>query len=43
MFNFILRQNNEDIIKLKGLSSDGKIPKGLIMDGSVAVKDGKIK
>ena len=35
----VLRQENEDILKLKGLCSDNKLPKGLLMQGSGAIKD----
>jgi len=36
------RENHEEIIKIKNMSSDGKIPKGLLLEGGVAIKDGKI-
>jgi serine/threonine-protein phosphatase 2B catalytic subunit len=28
-----LREDNESIVKLKGMCSDGKIPKGLLTEG----------
>lgn len=34
-----LRLENEDILKLKGLSPDSKIPKGVLLEGSSAIKD----
>lgn len=34
-----LRKENEDILKLKGLCPDNKIPKGLLLEGSSAIKD----
>jgi len=32
-FNKSLRENNEDIVKIKGVSSDNKIPTGLLDKG----------
>lgn len=37
---FLDRQNNEEIVKIKNMSSDGKIPKGLLSEGTEAIKDG---
>lgn len=34
----VLRMENEDIIKLKGLCPDNKIPKGLVIEGANAIK-----
>ena len=34
-----LRQENEQIVQLKGLAPDNKIPKGLLLQGSDAIKD----
>ena len=35
----VLRQENENIVKLKGACPDSKIPKGLLTAGTEAVKD----
>jgi serine/threonine-protein phosphatase 2B catalytic subunit len=34
-----LRKENEDILKLKGLCPDKKLPKGVLLEGSTAIKD----
>lgn len=34
-----LRQENEDILKLKGLCPDSKIPRGVLLQGAAAIKD----
>ena len=34
----ILRQENENIIKLKGICPDNRLPRGLLLEGEVAVK-----
>lgn len=34
------RQNHEELIKIKLMSSDGKIPKGLLQKGGSAIKEG---
>ena len=34
-----LRQENEDILKLKGLCPDNKIPRGVLLQGATAIKD----
>ncbi len=34
-----LRENNEMLIEIKEMSSDGKIPRGLLIQGRSAVKD----
>ena len=34
-----LRKENEDILKLKGLCPDNKLPKGVLLEGSAAIKD----
>ena len=34
-----LRQDNEDILKLKGFCPDNKLPKGVLLEGSNAIKD----
>jgi hypothetical protein len=36
-----LRQESETIIKIKSMVPDGKIPKGLLLQGRPAIKDGK--
>ncbi len=35
----VLREENEDILKLKGLCPDNKLPKGVLLEGSTAIKD----
>jgi len=35
----VLRQENEDILKLKGLCPDNKLPRGVLLEGSTAIKD----
>ena len=35
----VLREQNEDILKLKGLSPDNKLPKGVLLQGATAIKD----
>ncbi len=35
----VLRQENENIVKLKGACPDSKIPKGLLTQGACALKD----
>lgn len=39
-FKFFFRENNEQIVKLKGMCPDNKIPKGLLVEGGSAIKDG---
>jgi len=34
-----LRENNEILIEIKEMSSDGKIPRGLLLQGKTAMKD----
>ena len=40
MMNKVLREQSEEIMKLKGLCPDNKIPQGLLLEGSTAIKDG---
>jgi serine/threonine-protein phosphatase 2B catalytic subunit len=35
----VLRQENEDILKLKGLCPDNKLPKGVLTMGPTGIKD----
>ena len=35
----VLRQENEDILKLKGLCPDNKLPRGVLLQGASAIKD----
>eukprot|EP00826_Nyctotherus_ovalis_P004902 TRINITY_DN11089_c0_g4_i5.p1 TRINITY_DN11089_c0_g4~~TRINITY_DN11089_c0_g4_i5.p1 ORF type:complete len:182 (+),score=54.85 TRINITY_DN11089_c0_g4_i5:1149-1694(+) len=35
----VLREQNEDILKLKGLCPDNKLPKGVLLEGSSGIKD----
>ena len=37
MFQKTIRENNEQIIQLKGLSPDKKIPRGLLTEGKSAI------
>lgn len=37
MFQKTIRENNEQIIQLKGLSPDNKIPRGLLTEGKSAI------
>ena len=36
----VIQFDHEEIIKIKNLSSDGKIPRGLLIEGGEAIKDG---
>lgn len=38
MFN-VLRQEREDILKIKNMSADGKLPRGLLLKGKLAIKN----
>ena len=35
----LLREENETIVKLKGMSPDNRIPRGLLLEGKDAIKD----
>jgi serine/threonine-protein phosphatase 2B catalytic subunit len=35
----VLREQNEDILKLKGLCPDNKLPRGVLLGGSTGIKD----
>ena len=35
----VLREQNEDILKLKGLCPDNKLPRGILLEGSSGIKD----
>ena len=35
----VLREQNENILKLKGLCPDNKLPKGILLEGSTGIKD----
>lgn len=35
----VLREQNEDILRLKGLCPDNKLPKGVLLEGSSGIKD----
>ena len=37
-----LREESEMLLKIKNISPDGKIPRGLLMEGKPAIKNGKI-
>jgi len=32
-----LREENESVVQLKGICPDGKVPKGLLLEGSKAI------
>lgn len=34
-----LKDENELLIKIKGMAPDGKIPRGLLLDGRPAIRD----
>lgn len=34
-----LREENESVVKLKGICADGKLPKGLLLEGKKALED----
>lgn len=36
-----LREENESIVRLKGMCPDNRIPRGLLLEGGDAIKDGK--
>lgn len=36
-----LREESEMLLKIKNISPDGKIPRGLLLDGKPAIKNGK--
>lgn len=35
----MLREQNEDVLKLKGLCPDNKLPRGVLLEGSSGIKD----
>ena len=34
-----LREENESVVQLKGICPDGKVPKGLLLEGKKAIED----
>jgi serine/threonine-protein phosphatase 2B catalytic subunit len=34
-----LREENESVVKLKGIYADGKLPKGLLLEGKKALEN----
>lgn len=34
-----LREENENVVKLKGICADGMLPKGLLLEGKKALED----
>lgn len=36
-----LREEQELLLKIKNMSPDGRIPRGLLLDGRPAIKNGK--
>lgn len=34
-----LREENESVVQLKGICADGKVPKGLLLEGKKAIED----
>ena len=42
MLYIIIREQNETIVKLKGLCPGNRIPHGLLSEGISALKDGKL-
>jgi len=39
MMQKTLREENENIVKLKGLCPDKRIPRGVLLEGAGAIKD----
>lgn len=39
MMQKTLREENENIVKLKGLCPDKRIPRGVLLEGADAIKD----
>lgn len=37
-----LREESEMLLKIKNMSPDGKLPRGLLLEGKPAIKNGKI-
>jgi serine/threonine-protein phosphatase 2B catalytic subunit len=37
-----LREESENLLKIKNISPDGKLPRGLLLEGKPAIKNGKI-
>jgi serine/threonine-protein phosphatase 2B catalytic subunit len=35
----VLKEESELLLKIKGMAPDGKIPRGLLLDGRPAIKD----
>lgn len=35
----VLRQESDMILKIKNISPDGKLPRGLLLDGKPAIKN----
>ena len=36
-----LREESEMLLKIKNISPDGKLPRGLLLEGKPAIKNGK--
>lgn len=36
-----LREESENLLKIKNISPDGKLPRGLLLEGKPAIKNGK--
>jgi hypothetical protein len=36
-----LREEREVLLKIKNLSADGKLPRGILLEGKSAIKNGK--
>lgn len=34
-----LREENESVVQLKGICPDGKVPKGLLLEGKLAIEN----
>lgn len=35
----VLREENESVVQLKGICPDGKVPKGLLLEGKKAIEN----
>lgn len=38
-----LREESESLLKIKNISPDGKLPRGILLEGKPAIKNGKHK
>ena len=38
-----LREESEMLLKIKNICPDGKLPRGLLLEGKPAIKNGKLR